>query len=67
MYLIQMLFILTSKTLTLLPNDCTYNLTEHRSHWIGILVECKADKIKSVNGESVFQYSDMKETDKTDL
>ena len=30
-------------------------------------VECKADKIKSINAESVFRFSDVKETDKTDL
>ena len=30
-------------------------------------VECKADKIKSINAQLVFRFSDLKETYKTDL
>ena len=61
-----MLLILISKTLTWLPNDRTYDPTERYSCWNRVRVECQADKIKSINAESVLRFSDAKETDKTD-
>ena len=66
-YLIQMLLIQISETLIWLPNDRTYNPIDRYICWIRIRVECKTTKINSINAASVFRFSNVKETDKTDL
>ena len=65
MYLMQMLLILVSETLAWRLNDRTYDPTERYARWIRIRIECKADKIKSINAEPVFRFFDV--NDKTDL